>query len=187
MPETFQETEADKLELRRLRDGIDQIDDQLLQLINARAGLAHQIGVIKQGNIYRPEREAQVLRRLSEANPGPLPVGAVQRIAREVMSACLALEQSLQIAYLGPEGTFSETAARLHFGGAPTLIACAGIDDAFRAVEAGNVDYAVVPVPPKEPWAARWTCWSVRRSRFVARSIFRFTKIYCRWALPWPG
>lgn len=146
MAETYQETEAEKLELRRLRDGIDQIDDQLLQLINARAELAHQIGVIKQGNIYRPEREAQVLRRLSDTNPGPLPAGAVQRIAREVMSACLALEQSLQIAYLGPEGTFSETAARLHFGGAPTLIACAGIDDAFRAVEAGNVDYAVVPV-----------------------------------------
>ena len=146
MGEIIQETDAQKMELRQLRDAIDQIDDRLLTLINERAQLAHQIGVIKQGNIYRPERESQVLRRLGEANPGPLPVDAVQRIAREVMSACLALEQSLQVAYLGPEGTFSETAARMHFGGAPTLIACAGIDDAFRAVEAGNVDYAVVPV-----------------------------------------
>ncbi len=133
-------------ELGKLRTGIDRIDDEVLRLINQRAQLAHRIGVIKQGNLYRPEREAQVLRRVGAANPGPLPAAATQTIFREIMSSCLALEQPLRIAYLGPEGTFSESAARKHFGSAPSLSACAAIDDAFRAVEAGNVDYAVVPV-----------------------------------------
>jgi chorismate mutase/prephenate dehydratase len=136
----------DMAELGRLRLSIDAIDDEVLRLINERARLAHRIGEIKHGNVYRPEREAQVLRRLVDSNPGPLPDVAVQRISREIMSACLALEQPLNIAYLGPAGTFSESAARKHFGSAPTLTACPGIDDVFRAVEAGNADYAVVPV-----------------------------------------
>jgi chorismate mutase/prephenate dehydratase len=140
------ESAGEKAELGRLRQGIDSLDDEVLRLVNERAKLAHRIGEIKQGNIYRPEREAQVLRRLVDANPGPLPNEAVQRIAREIMSACLALEQPLRIAYLGPAGTFSESAARKHFGSAPTLTACAAIDDVFRAVESGNADYAVVPV-----------------------------------------
>lgn len=106
-------------ELSRLRQGIDGIDDEILRLINKRADIAHRIGEIKQGNLYRPEREAQVLARIVEANPGPLPAQAAQRIFRELMSACLALEQPLSIAYLGPEGTFSESAARKHFGSAP--------------------------------------------------------------------
>ncbi len=133
-------------ELGRLRQGIDAIDFQVLDLINQRAGLAHRIGEIKRGNLYRPEREAQVLRRIGETNPGPLPAAAAQRIFREIMSACLALEQPLAVAYLGPEGTFTESAARKHFGAAPTLTPYAAIDDTFRAVEAGNADYAVVPV-----------------------------------------
>ena len=133
-------------ELGRLRQGIDAIDLQVLDLINQRAGLAHRIGEIKRGNLYRPEREAQVLRRIVDANPGPLPAAAAQRIFREIMSACLALEQPLAVAYLGPEGTFSESAARKHFGAAPTLTPYAAIDDVFRAAEAGNADYAVVPV-----------------------------------------
>lgn len=139
-------TANEQAELGRLRAGIDHIDDEVLRLISERARLAHRIGEIKQGVIYRPEREAQVLRRMAAANPGPLPDDAVQRIVREIMSACLALEQPLRIAFLGPEGTFTESAARKHFGTAPTLTPCASIDDAFRAVEAGNADYAVVPV-----------------------------------------
>jgi chorismate mutase/prephenate dehydratase len=133
-------------ELARLRDGIDGIDAELLRLINERAKLAGRIGTIKHGNIYRPEREAQVLRRFAEQNPGPLPAAAVQRIAREIMSACLALEQPLSVAYLGPAGTYTEAAARKHFGGAPTLVPGAAIDDVFRAVESGNAHYGVVPI-----------------------------------------
>lgn len=133
-------------QLLQLRTGIDRIDDELLRLINERARLAQQVGEIKQGAIYRPEREAQVLRRIAAANSGPLPDAAVQRITREIMSACLALEQPLLVAFLGPAGTFTEAAARKHFGAAPILDPCTSIDDAFRAVEAGNADYAVVPV-----------------------------------------
>ncbi|HWV17906.1 MAG TPA: prephenate dehydratase [Rhodocyclaceae bacterium] len=136
----------EKEELGKLRDGIDAIDSEVLRLINERAKIAHRIGEIKQGVIYRPEREAQVLRRLAESNPGPLSAEAVQRISREIMSACLALEQPLRIAYLGPAGTYTESAAQKHFGAAPTLNSLPSIDDVFRAVEAGNVDYGVIPV-----------------------------------------
>ncbi|MDP1613581.1 MAG: prephenate dehydratase [Sulfuritalea sp.] len=136
----------DSQELGKLREGIDAIDGELLRLINERAKLAHRIGEIKHGNIYRPEREAQVLRRVAERNPGPLSATAAQRIIREVMSACLALEQPLTIAYLGPAGTYSESAARKHFGGAPTLLPCPAIDDVFRTIESGNAHYGVVPI-----------------------------------------
>lgn len=136
----------EKEELGKLREGIDAIDSEVLRLINERAKIAHRIGEIKQGVIYRPEREAQVLRRLAEENPGPLSAEAVQRISREIMSACLALEQPLRIAYLGPAGTYTESAAQKHFGSAPTLNPLPSIDDVFRAVEAGNVDYGVIPV-----------------------------------------
>ncbi|MDP2811576.1 MAG: prephenate dehydratase [Rhodocyclaceae bacterium] len=136
----------EKEELAGLRERIDALDDDVLRMVNERARLAHGIGRLKHGNIYRPEREAQVLRRLAGANSGPLPEGAVQRIFREIMSACLALEQPLKIACLGPAGTFSESAAKKHFGSAPSLIPCSAIDDVFRAVESGNADYGVVPV-----------------------------------------
>lgn len=133
-------------ELAGLRTEIDAIDQGVLEAISRRAQLAHRIGEIKQGAIYRPEREAQVLRALAERNPGPLPEAAVKTIFREIMSACLALEQPLRIAFLGPLGTYSEGAARKHFGSAPTFLPEAGIDEVFRTVEAGRADYGVVPV-----------------------------------------
>jgi len=133
-------------ELGKLRDGIDRIDGDVLRLLSERAKLAQRVGEIKHGNIYRPEREAQVLRRIAETNPGPLPEGAVRTIFREIMSACLALEQPLRVAYLGPAGTFTESAAKKHFGSAPSFTPCLTIDDVFRAVESGNADYGVVPV-----------------------------------------
>jgi len=133
-------------ELLNLRKNIDRLDEEILARLAERARSAQRIGEVKRGNLYRPEREAQVLRRLADANPGPLPDQAVQRIFREIMSACLALEHPLRVAYLGPAGTFSESAARKHFGSAPALVPTAAIDDVFREVEAGNVDYGVVPV-----------------------------------------
>lgn len=133
-------------ELGKLRDGIDHIDGEVLRLLSDRAKLAQRVGEIKHGNIYRPEREAQVLRRIAELNPGPLPEAAVRTIFREVMSACLALEQPLKIAYFGPAGTFTESAAKKHFGSAPTFTPYLTIDDVFRAVESGQVDYGVVPI-----------------------------------------
>jgi chorismate mutase/prephenate dehydratase len=137
---------SEQEELGKLRDGIDRIDSDVLRLLSERAQLAHRIGEIKHGNIYRPEREAQVLRRIAEDNPGPLPETAVRTIFREIMSACLALEQPLRIAYFGPAGTFTESAAKKHFGSAPAFTPWLTIDDVFRAVESGNADYGVVPV-----------------------------------------
>lgn len=133
--------------LQKIRQRIDAIDDELLRLIAERARLAQQVGQLKQGNhVYRPEREAQVLRRVQAANPGPLANETVARLFREIMSACLALEQPLKVAYLGPAGTFSQAAAIKHFGHAAQTVDCTSIDDVFRRAEAGMVDYAVVPV-----------------------------------------
>jgi len=133
-------------ELTGLRERIDALDDEVLRLLSQRAQYAHRIGEIKHGNLYRPEREAQVLRRIAETNPGPLPEGSVRTIFREIMSACLALEQPLKIAYFGPAGTFTESAAKKHFGSAPSFTPFITIDDVFRSVESGNADYGVVPV-----------------------------------------
>lgn len=133
-------------ELGKLREGIDSIDTEMLRLLSERAKLAQRVGEIKHGNIYRPEREAQVLRRIAATNSGPLPEAAVRTIFREVMSACLALEQPLKVAYFGPAGTFTESAAKKHFGSAPTFTPYLTIDDVFRAVESGQVDYGVVPI-----------------------------------------
>ena len=140
------EDDQARRELAELRNGIDALDDEVLRLLSRRAQLAHRIGEIKQGNLYRPEREAQVLRRIAEHNPGPLPEHAVRTIFREIMSACLALEQPLRIAYFGPAGTFTESAAKKQFGSAPSFTPHVAIDDVFRAVESGNADYGVVPV-----------------------------------------
>lgn len=133
--------------LKQHRDAIDAIDQQVLQLINQRAKHAHTIGEIKGGGVvYRPEREAQVLTRIKELNEGPLSGEAVARLFREIMSACLALEKPLTIAYLGPEGTFTQAAAIKHFGHAASTVPCASIDEAFRVVEARTADYVVAPV-----------------------------------------
>jgi chorismate mutase/prephenate dehydratase len=134
-------------ELKKCREQIDEIDDRLLQLVSRRAQLARTIGSLKQGGpIYRPEREAQILRRLMENNPGPLADEAVTAIFRTVMSNCRALEKELSVAFLGPPGTYSEEAASKQFGGLSKPVQCISIDEVFQAVEAGNVDYGVAPV-----------------------------------------
>ncbi len=138
-------------ELGAVRDQIDAIDAQLLVLLNERAKCAQHVGEIKDrygeaGQVYRPEREAQVLRRVQNLNAGPLPDESVTFFFREVMSACLSLENPLGVAFLGPLGTFSESAAVKHFGHAARLAPQGSIDDVFREVEAGHAQYGVVPV-----------------------------------------
>jgi chorismate mutase/prephenate dehydratase len=136
----------DGAELKRLRAAIDAFDRELLRLLSERARHALAIGALKNGPAYRPEREAQVLRRVQTENPGPLPDDAVGRVFREIMSACLALEQKLSVAYLGPAGTYSHAAVTRHFGDSVIAEPCASIDEVFRAAEAGRTDYAIVPV-----------------------------------------
>lgn len=133
--------------LKSLRERIDSIDDALLTLVSERAGIAKQVGRAKNGEkIYRPEREAQIIRRLRESNPGPLSGDTIERLIREIISACRALEQTTRIAYLGPAGTFSQQAVHKHFGHAAEALAEADIDACFQAVETGRAEFAVVPV-----------------------------------------
>lgn len=133
-------------ELNKLRASIDDIDAQMLKLLNQRADVAQQIGHLKSGIAYKPEREAEVLRRVMQSNPGPLPDETAAYLFREIMSACLALEKPVQVAHLGPSGTFSEAAAIKHFGHAAEVIPCASFDDVMRRAESGTAGFAVVPV-----------------------------------------
>lgn len=145
--------EENKLpDLAEVRQEIDAIDQQLQQLINQRAQCAQKVAQVKlakegeAAHFYRPEREAQVLRAIMERNEGPLSNEEIARLFREVMSACLALERPVKVAYLGPEGTFTQQAAIKHFGHSAISVPMAAIDEVFREVEAGSVDYGVVPI-----------------------------------------
>jgi chorismate mutase/prephenate dehydratase len=136
-------------DLARHREAIDRLDGEILARLNERAQHAHAIGALKAGSgapAYRPEREAQVLARVASENAGPLTSEQVTGIFRQVMSACLALEQKLRIAYLGPAGTYSHAAVGTHFGAFVDAVPYASIDEVFRAAESGQTGYAVVPV-----------------------------------------
>lgn len=135
--------------LKPLRQQIDEIDAQILELLSRRGRVAQEVGHVKaetSAPVFRPEREAQVLRGVAERNPGPLKDADVQTIFREIMSACRALEKRVTVAYLGPSGTFSEEAVYKQFGSAIETVPCSSIDEVFRATEAGTADFGVVPV-----------------------------------------
>ena len=137
--------------LGAIREQIDSLDDRILELINERAACAQEVAQIKrttagETHFYRPEREAQVLRRVLANSKGPLHSEEMARLFREIMSACLALEEPLTIAFLGPEGTFTQAAALKHFGNSVKTLALPAIDEVFREVEAGGAHYGVVPV-----------------------------------------
>lgn len=133
-------------DLEKLRKDIDRIDDELARLLNERGELAKRIGALKAGApAYRPERETEILRRISAASK-VLSSERMVAIFREIISACRGLEQALRVSYLGPEGTFSEQAVRKHFGAAVQALPCASVDVAFRRCEAGEAQFTVVPV-----------------------------------------
>ena len=137
--------------LDQLRERIDALDEQIQALLNERASCAQNVAEAKRDTdadtvFYRPEREAEVLRRVRERNKGPLSDDEIVRLFREIMSACLALEQPLTVAYLGPEGTYTQAAALKHFGHSVKLKPLSAIDEIFREVEAGSANFGVVPV-----------------------------------------
>ena len=137
-------------QLQNVRARIDAIDEQVQRLIEERATCAQRIAELKgsdsAGSFYRPEREAQVLRNVAARHQGPLPMAEVTRIFREIMSSCLALELPMDIAYLGPAGTYTHQAALKQFGHGVRLSPQSSIDDIFRAVAAGRCHYGVAPV-----------------------------------------
>jgi chorismate mutase/prephenate dehydratase len=132
-------------ELDKLRKEIDALDDELAALVQRRAGLAQKIGALKGGApAYRPERESQILQRVSKAR-GPLSGERIVAVFRQIISACRGLEEAIRVSYLGPEGTFSEQAVRKHFGAAVDALPAASVDEAFRRCESGAAQFAVVP------------------------------------------
>jgi chorismate mutase / prephenate dehydratase len=138
-------------DLAAARARIDAVDEKIHTLINERASLAQRIGASKTlgastADFYKPEREAQVLRMARERNAGPLRDEEVLRLFREIMSACLAQQEPLKVAFLGPEGTFTQTAVLTHFGHSVRALPLASIDEVFHEVEAGNADFGVVPI-----------------------------------------
>ncbi len=137
--------------LQAIRQQIDDIDLQIQRLLNKRTEMAQEVANIKMTNgeasdFYRPEREAKILRTVMERNTGPLDSKEVARIFREIMSACLAAEKPLEVAYLGPEGSFTQAATLKQFGGSINLQPMTTIADVFHAVESDNASYGVVPV-----------------------------------------
>jgi chorismate mutase/prephenate dehydratase len=145
------DVEQGDISLRQVRKKIDQLDAQIQALISERARLASVVRKSK-GQLdsavdyYRPEREAQVLRAVRERNEGPISDAEMLRLFREIMSVCLAQQEPLKIAYLGPEGTFTQQAVNQHFGHSVQALGVTGIDDVFMQVESTEADFGVVPV-----------------------------------------
>ena len=141
---------AKKHTLESLRKKIDEIDSLLIDSISERARCAQQVAEVKENQgeqaYYKPEREAQVLRRVMKKNQGPLGNEDMARLFRQIMSACLALDQPVKVAYLGPEGTFTQEAALKHFGDSAVSVPQSAIDEVFREVLSGSCHYGVVPV-----------------------------------------
>ncbi len=138
-------------DLDKIRERIDDIDERIQTLINERARFAQQVGLSKGDSVsaidyYRPEREAEVLRRVQQRNKGPLQNEEMLRLFREIMSACLAQQEPLKIGFLGPEGTFTQTAVFKHFGHSVRALPFHSIDEIFQEVESGAADFGVVPI-----------------------------------------
>jgi chorismate mutase/prephenate dehydratase len=135
--------------LQGLRERIDEIDDTILGLLNRRAEIVTDVGRVKrqeQAHAHAPRREQEILERLERQNPGPFPNEGVRAVFREIMSASLALEQPLKVAYLGPEGTFTHMACLKQFGTSAGAVPVNSIKDVFNEVERGRADYGVVPI-----------------------------------------
>lgn len=142
---------SDPENLEQIRTRIDALDTQIQELINQRAAAAQAVARIKQREdadafFYRPEREAAILRTIKRRNTGPMGSEEMARLFREIMSACLALELPMRVAFLGPAGTFTQAAALKHFGHSVETLPMQSIPDIFREVESGNAQYGVVPV-----------------------------------------
>ncbi len=143
--------QVDKPDLGSIRESIDSIDARIQELLNERARFAQQVGLSKAAtgkavDYYRPEREAEVLRMALQRNQGPLRDEEIARLFREIMSACLAQQEPLKIAFLGPEGTFTQAAVFKHFGNSVRALPLSAIDEVFHEVEGGIADFGVVPI-----------------------------------------
>ena len=136
---------SNKDELEKIRSQIDAIDSSILKLINQRSLLAKETANLKKSNdIYKPEREAKIIRNLISLNEGPLAEKQIISIFNEIISSCRQLEKEIKVSYLGPEGTFSEEAVKEVFGSSVTKSSTVTIEEAISDVSKGNSDYAIV-------------------------------------------
>lgn len=151
MGKTPDKDSAGSIDLAAIRERIDAVDREIQALISERARYAQQVGVSK-GELaaavdyYRPEREAEVLRNVLARNEGPLRDEEILRLFREIMSACLAQQEPLKVGFLGPEGTFTQSAVFKHFGHSVRALPFSTIDEVFQEVESGAADFGVVPI-----------------------------------------
>lgn len=144
-------TDNSNKDLEQIRASIDRLDEQIQALISERALIAQKVGATKAkgrstAEFYRPERESQVLRAVIARNEGPLADEEIVRLFREIMSACLAQQEPLKVAYLGPEGTLTQAAVTKHFGHSVNAISLPSIEEVFREVEAEVADFGIVPL-----------------------------------------
>jgi len=133
----------------KLRNKIDSLDQEILDLINERGGIALEIRKLKMENsvgVYDPVREKLIENKLKKINSGPLSDDSVLKIFREIISACRSLQESTRVAYLGPEGSFSHQAAFNEFGGSSELMPVGSFEEIFEEVENGRVSFGVVPI-----------------------------------------
>lgn len=149
------------MNLEELRKKIDLLDEKIIQILNERTELALKIGELKKGqgaSIYSPDRESEVYAKIAHlAKDGPLPQEAIKSVYREIMSAALALERAVSIAYLGPEATFTHLAAISKFGSNVGYVPCGNIGDVFTEVEKKNADYGVIPIENSTEGAVNYT------------------------------
>jgi len=139
---------GDETGIDALRVAIDAVDDQIVALLNRRAALAVEVGEIKRASdapVYRPEREAQIIDRLRAKNTGPLSLTALASIYLEVISACREIERRLRVAFLGPEGTFSELAMYRHFGHGIDPVPCHADGEPFELHPGDRMVVSVLP------------------------------------------
>jgi chorismate mutase/prephenate dehydratase len=165
------------------RSRIDALDDAILDLLAKRADVAREVARVKRAAKARvfhdPERERQVLERISKRGAGRFPEGALRAVFREVMSGCLALEEPLRVAYLGPEGTFTHTAARHLFGLQARYHECATIEGVFEAVESEAATYGVVPFENSTEGAVSMTSDALLEGRLLIRQEYVLPVVHC--------
>lgn len=167
-----------ELDLSQLRKEIDRLDETIVKTIQERAELASKIGELKRGKgepIFRPDREKEVYKKITQGNKGPLPDNALISIYREIMSGSISIEKGLDIAYLGPEGSFSNQAVRMRFGASINSIPLSSIPEVFRAVESGKCDYGVVPIENSSEGLVNSTL-----DTFLYSDLLIYSEIYLR-------
>ena len=142
-------SEEDKI--NKIRVTIDEIDLKILSLIESRASEAAKIGTLKRSfskdssTLYRPEREADVIRNLVSSSSNILEDNQIKFIFKEIISACLATEEKINVAFLGPKGTYSDAATLEHFGSSVSRKPQISIEDIFTSVEGDDSNFGIVP------------------------------------------